>query len=93
MLEGCLESAGRPVHLRLDAGVLDAAEDFGFLTDDGRVRLVCGDVDRALLEERLLAPIHAHILQARLTLHADAEVHVTDGLAREEELIIHLRED
>ena len=93
MLEGCLESAGRPVHLRLEAGVLDTAEDFGFLTDEGRVRLVCGDVDRALLEERLLAPLHARILQTRLHLNADSEIRATGEEVRDDEVVIHLRED
>lgn len=58
MLEGSLECPGEPVELRVAAGVSGAIEDFGFAIEDGRVVLVCGDVDRDLLEQTLLAEVH-----------------------------------
>ena len=58
MLEGSLECPGEPVELRVAAGVSGAIEDFGFAIEDGRVVLVCGDVDRDLLEQTLLAHVH-----------------------------------
>ena len=57
MLEGSLECPGEPVELRVAAGVSGAIEDFGFSIEDGRVVLVCGDVDRELLEQTLLAEV------------------------------------
>lgn len=54
MLRGSLECAGEPVALRLAAGTLDSVEDFGFVLAEGRVQLVCGEVDRRLLERRLV---------------------------------------
>jgi hypothetical protein len=97
MLEGCLESAGRPVHLRLDAGVLDTAEDFGFLTNAGRVRLVCGDVDRGLLATRLLAPMHAKIVEARIRATHDVSVSVSSSTEESESgapaIVVRVTED
>ena len=57
MLEGSLECPGEPVELRVAAGVAGAIEDFGFSVENGRVVLVCGDVDRELLEQSLLAEV------------------------------------
>ena len=66
MLTGSLECAGEPVDLRLPAGTLGAVEDFGFLLDPaGALALVCGELDRALLERRLLAPLVAAVATAR----------------------------
>ena len=97
MLDGCLESAGRPVHLRIEAGVLDTAEDFGFLTDGGQVRLVCGDVDQSLLTARLLAPIHAQIVEARIRVQGAACVETSissDASGRDgAEVVIRVSED
>jgi hypothetical protein len=93
MLEDCLESAGRPVHLRLEAGILDTAEDFGFLTDGGRVRLVCGDIDRNLLSARLLAPLHANIVEARLGVHAGLRVESPVSVDDSDEVLIRVTED
>ncbi len=67
MLEGSYECPGEPVDLRVPAGTLDAIEDFGFVrTADGSLRLVCGEIDRALLVERLLGPLHAAVSEARV---------------------------
>jgi hypothetical protein len=95
MLEGCLESAGRPVHLRLDAGVLDTAEDFGFLTDTGRIRLVCGDVDRGLLATRLLAPMHAKIVEARIraTHHVSVTASAEASEIGDPAIVVRVTED
>lgn len=65
MLRGSLECAGEPVDIRVHAGVLDAIEDFGFVLEERRgrpsVRLVCGELDRSLLEERLVRPVMQHV--------------------------------
>lgn len=67
MLEGSVECPGEPVDLRLPAGTLDTVEDFGFSrTADGTLQLVCGELDRALLLERLLPPLHAAVTEARV---------------------------
>lgn len=71
MLEGSFECPGEPVDLRLPAGTLDAVEDFGFArAPDGALRLVCGELDRGLLVERLLGPLRAAVATARV--HAAA---------------------
>jgi hypothetical protein len=57
MLHGSLECAGEPVDVRLPAGELGSVEDFGLVIAEGRWRLVCGDVDRKLLERRLIDPL------------------------------------
>jgi hypothetical protein len=67
MLEGSFECPGEPVDLRLPAGTLDAVEDFGFVrTADGPLRLVCAELDRTLLVERLLGPLHTAVTEARV---------------------------
>lgn len=53
-LEGSLECTGDPVDIRLEAGVCDTVEDFGFVVNDGVLRLVCGELDQAQLEAELL---------------------------------------
>ena len=67
MLDGSFECPGEPVDLRLPAGTLDAVEDFGFVrTAEGPLRLVCGELDRALLVERLLGPLQVAVTEARV---------------------------
>ncbi len=53
-LEGSLECTGDPVDIRLEAGVCDTVEDFGFVVVDGALQLVCGELDQAQLEGTLL---------------------------------------
>lgn len=72
MLTGSLECAGEPVDLRLPAGALGAVEDFGLRRDRGRWQLVCGEHDRALLAERLLAPLTQHLAADRVAAAAEA---------------------
>lgn len=79
MLDGSLECAGEPVHLRFEAGTLNSVEDFGFRLDDQGVVLVCGDVDRNVLERELLAPLRAALVKARL----EAEAKATGGTVQE----------
>lgn len=85
MLEGSIECAGEPVDLRLAAGTLDTVEDFGFVLESGRVELVCGELDRELLEHDLLAPMRAAINEGRVRQAADEagleveEVQQTEG--------------
>jgi len=78
MLSGSLECAGEPVDLRLPAGTLGAIADLGFILDvAGRPALVCGELDRTLLERRLLAPLAEAIAVARasdLAAGADLEL-------------------
>ena len=64
MLSGSLECAGEPVDVRLPPGTLGAVEDFGFLLAPG-LALVCGELDRTLLEKRLIAPLVAAVAVAR----------------------------
>ena len=71
MLEGSFECPGEPVDLRLPPGTLDAIEDFGFVrAPDGTLHLVCGELDRTLLESRLLPPLRTAVTEARI--HAAA---------------------
>jgi hypothetical protein len=77
MLRGSLECAGEPVALRLAAGTLDSVEDFGFVLVEGRVQLICGEVDRRLLERRLverLAPALALVRTRRAAAAAGLEL-------------------
>lgn len=53
-LEGSLECMGDPVDIRLEAGVCDTVEDFGFVVVDGALQLVCGELDQTQLEDVLL---------------------------------------
>jgi len=88
MLEGSLECAGEPVELRFDAGVCNTVEDFGFVRDpQGRYHLVCGEVDRALLDRSLLVPLRRRLalrgtLDAAQQLGLAAEVTEAAGVAR-----------
>lgn len=71
MLEGSFECPGEPVDLRLPAGTLDTVEDFGFVrTAEGPLSLVCGELDRPLLTERLLPPLRAAVSEARVRIAA-----------------------
>ena len=63
-LEGSLECTGDPVELRVSAGVCDAVEDFGFAVEGGALRLVCGELDLALLEDALLPRLRQTIATA-----------------------------
>jgi hypothetical protein len=86
LLDGSLECAGEPVDIRLAAGIAGACEDFGFVRDpDGAFRMVCGDVDRALVTRNLLVPLQLEIAQQRLAQGSDTTVehHVeADGTRR-----------
>ncbi len=67
MLQGSLECPGEPVDLRLPAGTMDAVEDFGFVEHADGLRLVCGELDEAVLERQLLAPLRAAVAELRVT--------------------------
>jgi hypothetical protein len=81
MLAGSLECAGEPVDLRLPAGTLGSVEDFGFLLADGALALVCGELDRSLLERRLVSPLVAAVAVSRARRFA-----LDAGLELEEQL-------
>jgi len=66
MLEGSLECAGEPVDLRLPSGTLGSVEDFGFVRSETGPVLVCGEYDRELLEQTLLAPLHRAVTELRV---------------------------
>jgi hypothetical protein len=71
MLQGSLECAGEPVDVRLSEGTSGAVEDFGFRVEaDGRVTLVCSEVDRRAIEAALVEPLRQTL--ARLQAHAAA---------------------
>ena len=72
MLAGSLECAGEPVDLRLPAGTLGAVEDFGFLLAPAGLALVCGELDRNLLDRRLVTPLVAAVAVARARSFAAA---------------------
>jgi hypothetical protein len=95
MLDGSLECVGEPVDLRLPAGTLDAVEDFGLSrTPDGAVQLVCGEIDRALLDERLLQPLRAAVAEARLraaAAQAGLELHEAPAAVGERRLLLRRR--
>ncbi|MCA9681007.1 MAG: hypothetical protein KC457_02340 [Myxococcales bacterium] len=71
MLAGSLECAGEPVDLRLPAGVCGSVEDFGFVIEDRRWRLICGEYDRRLLESALIGPLQAQLALKRLRAAAE----------------------
>lgn len=79
-LEGSLECVGEPVDVRLPAGTLGAVEDLGFVLAPA-LALVCGELDRGLLERRLLTPLAQTVAAARARAAAAAA-----GLAVEEHL-------
>lgn len=88
MLEGNFECAGEPVDLRLPAGALGAAGDFGLRAEGSTFVLVCGEHDRALLAERLVAPLTQALAAARVRAAATAAglavdtVQAADGTLR-----------
>lgn len=65
MLHASLECAGEPVDIRLAAGELGSVEDFGLAITEGRWRLICGDVDRKLLERKLIDPLAQALVLVR----------------------------
>jgi hypothetical protein len=61
-LPGSLECASEPVAVRITGAQLGAVEEVGIAIEGGRLRLVCGEVDRAIgadLGERVLATVVA----------------------------------
>ena len=88
MLQGSLECTGEPVDVRLPPGTCDAVEDFGFVRRGESLVLVCSDVDRDVLERRLLAPLRQAFARQKLHIAArelDMEVDETvqaDGTRR-----------
>lgn len=75
-LQGSLECTGDPVDIRLEAGILDTVEDFGFAVDDGVLRLICGELDEAQLQAELLPKLRQSIAEQRVQ-HSVAQ----DGLS------------
>ena len=71
MLQGSLECAGEPVDLRIPAGELGTVEDFGFVIEPQQLRLVCGELDRRLLEQELVPALHQSIGEARVRAAAE----------------------
>jgi len=72
MLDGNFECAGEPVDVRLPAGALTTVADFGLRAEAGTFVLVCGEHDRALLAERLVAPLTRTLTAARVRAAATA---------------------
>jgi len=95
MLEGSFECPGEPVDLRLPAGTLDAVEDFGFArAPDGTLRLVCGELDRSLLVDRLLARLPAAVAEARVraaAAHAGLELEEVAPVDGQRRLVLRRR--
>jgi hypothetical protein len=78
MLSGSLECPGEPVDLRIEGGAFDTVEDFGFVESNDSIRLVCGELDRRHLEERMLPQLQAEVATLLLERAADrAGVHTT----------------
>ncbi len=79
VLEGSLECTGEPVDLRLEAGVLDSVEDFGFVLEGARLRMVCGELDRAHLQAELVPGLErARAAAAVLRAAPQAGLRVTE---------------
>jgi hypothetical protein len=95
MLEGSFECPGEPVDLRLPAGTLDAIEDFGFVrTAEGPLKLVCGELDRTLLVDRLLAPLRTTITESRVrtaAARAGLELESTTATEGQRRLVLRRR--
>lgn len=72
MLVGNFECAGEPVDLRLEVGTLGAAGDFGLRAEGATFHLVCGEHDRAVLGERLVAPLLQALGERRVRAAAAA---------------------
>ncbi|MBX7082749.1 MAG: hypothetical protein K1X88_26320 [Nannocystaceae bacterium] len=88
-LRGSVECGDEPVTLRLPAGTLDAAEDFGFVADaHGLATLVCGEPDRAHLQRALVQPLLACVAQARVAAAAGLQI---TALEREADGTVRLR--
>lgn len=71
MLQGSLECAGEPVDVRCAPGVAGAVEDFGFVIEDGQLRLVCGDVDRDCVRADVLQPLLQSVAEAEVRAMAE----------------------
>lgn len=84
MLAGNFECAGEPVDLLLPAGALGAASDFGLRQDPDGWQLVCGEHDRALLHERLVAPLKRALAAARVQAAAARAGLDVDALRQED---------
>ncbi|RMG93747.1 MAG: hypothetical protein D6705_17830 [Deltaproteobacteria bacterium] len=67
VLEGSVECAGDPVDVRVAPEAAETVQDWGFSYENGRVMLVCADVDRPRLERQIVPRITAEIVRARLT--------------------------
>ncbi len=78
MLHGSLECAGEPVDIRLPAGALGSVEDFGLVVDEGRWRLVCGEIDQRLLERRLVDPLSQTLALVEARRAAESAALVVD---------------
>ncbi len=88
-LRGGLECGDEPVTLRLVAGTLGAAEDFGFVADaQGLASLVCGEPDRAHLQRALVQPVAAIVAQTRVAASATLEL---TAVERERDGTVRLR--
>lgn len=72
-LQGSLECTGDPVDIRLEAGLLDTVEDFGFAVDDGVLRLICGELDETPLQEALLPKLRQSIAEQTVQQSAARE--------------------
>jgi hypothetical protein len=71
MLQGSLECEGEPVDVRCPPGEAGAVEDFGFVLDDGELRLVCGEVDQSHIEGELLQPLRQRLAEAEVRQMAE----------------------
>lgn len=72
MLEGSLECAGEPVDLRVSPGQAGAIEDFGFRLEEGRLVLVCGDLDRKPLTREVVEPLRQALAEQRARARLEA---------------------
>ncbi len=66
LLDGSLECAGEPVDVRVPPEAAETVQDWGFVVEAGRLRLVCADVDRARLERETIPALVAEVARARL---------------------------
>ena len=76
LLEASLECAPEPVDLRVQSGALQNIADFGFSWTDGRLDLICSDVDQSILERDLLPRLAQMIVATRAAQHEELDVSV-----------------
>jgi hypothetical protein len=86
LIRGGVECGAEPGEVRCAAGELGSVQEFGFRhdADTSELLLLCGELDRELLEARLLGPLRSRVLASRIArIGAAQEVEVASTLERD----------